>query len=213
MTKPDSSPKPNSKLKHPGTRSGRRAPAPTPLAHHRLRALGFISPKHTWMTGNLGRELGAINHETLEACGEPVTCASGYELLCSYNWARPRQRTPPRDPDPDAQARWRAMPRVPQIFVPGEAPRLVPRRLPFITGGPSSWYWQRRLANYRDVNVAMLPRCPFEPLFRAVGFMRPGFRFDEVDVVVNRSSLSALLRIGEWVAVLTVFIPKPKSCF
>lgn len=36
-------------------------------------------------------------------------------------------------------------------------------------------------------------RFPFEPLFRATSMMRPEFRFDNVDVVVNRNSLRKLM--------------------
>lgn len=206
MTQPKSKPVPKTKPKGklPKIRPGPRDPALTPLAQRRLRLLGFTSPRHDWMTRNLGRELASLNHDTLDPFDGAVTCASGFELVCSYNWARPRPRTPPRDPDPGARARWRAMPTDPLIFVPGEAPRLVPRRIPYVSGGPARR--RERLANYRDVNQAMAPRWPFEPLFRAVGVMRPGFRFDEVDAVLNRNTLKALLKIGESAAVSCQFI-------
>ncbi|KAJ4413026.1 hypothetical protein N0V82_008614 [Gnomoniopsis sp. IMI 355080] len=126
------------------------------------------------MASNLGKELGFITYEMLEPCGTAVTSAGGFELLGSYNW---RRRTTRKQP--------------PQIFVPGEAPGLVPHKLPLVT---------RLVAkgkNFRDVNAALMPAFPFEPMFRAVGLMRPGFKFDDVDLVTNRSSLHHLLRLAD----------------
>lgn len=145
---------------------------PSHLVQRRIEALGF-TPRHGWLTSNLGKELGAIKHEQLEPCGTPVTSAGGFELLCSYNW---RIRTS-----------WRQKP---EIYVPGEAPRLELRKLPLVTRLTA------KRKSYRDVNSAELPQSPFEPMFRAVGVMRPGYNFDDVDVVINRSSLQHLLRLG-----------------
>ncbi len=44
-----------------------------------------------------------------------------------------------------------------------------------------------------DQNASRLPRYPFQPLFRATASMTPEFRFDDVDIVVNRNSLRKLL--------------------
>lgn len=153
---------------------------PTHLVRRRLRELGFAK-KHEWLAGNLGKELGSINHELLEPCDAPVTSAGGFELLGSYNWRRRSRNTQP------------------EIFVPGEAPGLVPHKLPLVTGVAA----QARC--FRDVNAALLPAFPFEPMFRAVGVMRPGFRFDDVDLVANRSSLHHLLRLGVYSTTLIAF--------
>lgn len=144
---------------------------PSHLVQRRLRALGFAE-KHEWMAGNLGRELGFISYEMLEPCGTPVTSAGGFELLGSYNWRRRTKKEPP------------------QIFVPGEAPALVPHKLPIVTRTFA------RGKSFRDVNAALMPAFPFEPMFRAVEVMRPGFKFNDVDLVINRSSLHHLLRLG-----------------
>lgn len=146
---------------------------PPYMVERRLLALG-IAKKHAWITKNTGRELGAIAADDLTPCREPVTSASGFELLGSYNWRfkRPQARL------------------APHIFVPGEAPRVVPHRLPHVTRV------KPRGRNFRDVNAAYMPCWPFEPMFSAVGVMRPDFRFDDVDMVINRSSLSHLLRFG-----------------
>lgn len=47
-----------------------------------------------------------------------------------------------------------------------------------------------------DQNAARSPEYPFEPLFRAAAFMNPSFRFDHVDVLVNRNSLRKLLDLS-----------------
>lgn len=151
---------------------GPRGFRPSHLVRRRLRALGF-GEQHEWMAGNLGKELGFITYEMLEPCGTAVTSEGGFELLGSYNWRRRTTREQP-----------------PQIFVPGEAPWIVPHKLPLVT---------RLVAKgktFRDVNAALMPAFPFEPMFRAVGVMRPGFKFDDVDLVINRSSLHHLLRLG-----------------
>ncbi|KAI8278781.1 geranylgeranyl pyrophosphate synthetase [Colletotrichum sp. SAR11_57] len=44
-----------------------------------------------------------------------------------------------------------------------------------------------------DQNAARVPEFPFAPLFRATTSMNPSFRFDDVDILVNRNSLRKLL--------------------
>lgn len=151
---------------------------PTHLVQRRLRALGF-SKRHEWLTSNLGKELGLINYQLIKPCGTPVTSAGGFELLCSYNW---RRRTHKQQQ--------------PHIFVPGEAPGLVPHKLPLVTSVFSKG------KSFRDVNAALMPAFPFEPMFRAAGVMRPGCKFDDVDLVINRSSLNHLLRLGVYFSLL-----------
>ncbi|KAJ4386863.1 hypothetical protein N0V93_009761 [Gnomoniopsis smithogilvyi] len=151
---------------------GPRGFRPSHLVQRRLRALGFAK-KHEWLARNLGKEIGFVTYEMLEPCGTPVTSTGAFELLGSYNWRRRTKQEPP------------------QIFVPGEAPGLVPHKLPLKT---------RLVAkgkSFRDVNAALMPAFPFEPMFRAVGVMRPGFKFDDVDLVINRSSLHHLLRLAD----------------
>ncbi|KAK2054167.1 hypothetical protein LY76DRAFT_523053, partial [Colletotrichum caudatum] len=42
-------------------------------------------------------------------------------------------------------------------------------------------------------DVSRVPEYPFAPLFRATASMNPSFRFDDVDILVNRNSLRKLL--------------------
>ena len=46
---------------------------------------------------------------------------------------------------------------------------------------------------FRDPNAARMPKAPFKPLFKAAASMNPAFRFDDVDVLVDRTSLCRLL--------------------
>ncbi|KDN60491.1 hypothetical protein CSUB01_11571 [Colletotrichum sublineola] len=48
-------------------------------------------------------------------------------------------------------------------------------------------------AYFVDQNAERVPEFPFEPLFRATATMNQSFRFDDVDVLVNRNSLRKLL--------------------
>lgn len=177
------------------SRSRSRKLVLSPLARRRLRAMGFVDDKHDWMMHGIGKELGTVNHEVLAPCSEPVTSASGFELVCSYNWiVRGDQGQPLRIRAPA----WSGQPR-PQIVVPGQAARLIPHRLPLRTSHHS------RGQTFRDANVARSPRWPFEPMFRAAEVMRPDFKFDDVDVVINRNSLSILLKMGACLAQDWVF--------
>ncbi|KAK0368367.1 hypothetical protein CLIM01_14274 [Colletotrichum limetticola] len=66
-------------------------------------------------------------------------------------------------------------------------------------GGPAGYITLPRAvpkdegAYFVDQNTAQIPRFPFEPLFRATISMNPSFRFDDVDILVNRNSLRRLL--------------------
>lgn len=157
---------------------------PAHLVQRRIESLGF-EPKHEWLATNLGKELGTIDHETLPPCGTQVTSQGGFELLCSYNWHR--------------RTSWRAQP---EIHVPGEAPGLRLQKVPLKTRLMGMGKGKKpKKKSYRDVNSAQSPLSPFEPMFRAVGVMRPAYRFDDVDVVVNRSSLHHLLRLGRLISL------------
>ncbi|KAG6367767.1 hypothetical protein INS49_001962 [Diaporthe citri] len=53
---------------------------------------------------------------------------------------------------------------------------------------------QSKTEHHRDANIAQMPLYPFEPMFQSLSVLNPGFRFDGVDLVINRNSLSHLLR-------------------
>lgn len=87
------------------TFTGRRL---TPLVRRRLQNQGHDGIKNGWMMLNMGRELGSIEHQALEPCGEQVTSASPFDFLCSYSWKGTARGTKGIDS------------RQLQIYVPGE---------------------------------------------------------------------------------------------
>lgn len=129
------------------------------------------------MIPNVGRELTGIRHEALGPCGEHVTSASGFDLLCSYSWKEKTRGGELGRSEP------------PQIYVPGEAPALVLHELPFVAR-------KTRTIHFRDANVARMPRYPFEPMFQSMSVMNPRASFDHVHLVINRNSLTHLLRFA-----------------
>jgi hypothetical protein len=65
---------------------------------------------------------------------------------------------------------------------------VIPLKLPFAVAKRS------RMKHYRDANIARMPLYPFEPMFQSMSILNPGFRFDNIDLIVNRNSLRHLLR-------------------
>lgn len=65
---------------------------------------------------------------------------------------------------------------------------VAPLKLPLVVGKRS------RMKHYRDANIARMPSCPFEPMFQSMSVLNPGFRFNNIDLIVNRNSLRHLLR-------------------
>lgn len=64
----------------------------------------------------------------------------------------------------------------------------IPHELPFVVTSRS------KTVHHRDANIARMPLYPFEPMFQSLSVLNPGFRFDDVDLIINRNSLSHLLR-------------------
>ncbi|EFX02251.1 geranylgeranyl pyrophosphate synthetase [Grosmannia clavigera kw1407] len=107
----------------------------------------------------------SIKPAQLNPAATPVTSTSRTELVCSYNWLKGDK-----------------LAIVAPGFAPAWKPPPMPSTLPPDTGSFSI-----------DHNGARMPRFPFEPLFRAATIVNPSFRFDEVDIVINRNSLRKLL--------------------
>ncbi|KAL1849952.1 hypothetical protein Daus18300_013086 [Diaporthe australafricana] len=147
------------------------------LVRRRLRHAGLGEKKKAWLARNLGKELGHIHSQSLEPCEGSVTSASGFDLLCSYSW----RVEPKKEPGKHSSG--------PQIYVPGEAHVLIPHKLPLAVT-------RRALSGmkfYRDANTARMRSYPFEPMFQSMSVLNPGFRFDGVDLIINRGSLRHLL--------------------
>ncbi|PHH87038.1 hypothetical protein CDD83_9397 [Cordyceps sp. RAO-2017] len=129
------------------------------------------SGRHASYTGWIWRDVRSrkaiqtISHATVEPSDTPVFSALSCDLLCSYNWQTCKDAT---------------------VVIPGFAPVWQDNPLPITLPKDKGSY-------FVDQNASRMPQFPFEPLFRATAAMKPGFRFDDVDIVVNRNSLRKLL--------------------
>lgn len=70
---------------------------------------------------------------------------------------------------------------------------VIPHKLPFVVTSRS------KTKHHRDANVARMPLYPFEPMFQSLSVLNPVFRFDGVDLIINRNSLHHLLRFAHGV--------------
>lgn len=146
----------------------------------RLKAKGF-DVDTLWMASRLGDALGAIHSQTLDPCDQPVTSTTDFEFLCSYTWGAPSLR----------EERSKGLPYT--ICVPGDAPRMVYHSLP----QPFHAIKSDKAITYRDANLGRLKRGPWRPMFRALQIMRPGYKLDDVDIIINRNVLQSLLRFAK----------------
>nr|POE56434.1 hypothetical protein CFP56_33406 [Quercus suber] len=125
----------------------------------------FCEPKERWLFRGVGGRVETIDVSTLRIGDTLVSSRDEPALICSYNWADRK---------------------IPTIFVPGGAPlwasQALPKTIPHDSG-----------KHFIDQNGSRMPEYPFEAMFRAVDTMRPEYRFDQIDVIVNRNSLRKLL--------------------
>jgi hypothetical protein len=105
-----------------------------------------------------------IAHEHLQQTAIPVTSSEGYEILCSYSWKHTEQ---------------------PTIYAPGTPAKFTPSDLPIQIEADTG-------RHYRDQHTRRVPLYQFEPIFQALAVMNPDLRFNDVDIVANRSSLQSL---------------------
>ncbi|KAK2755638.1 hypothetical protein CKAH01_17307 [Colletotrichum kahawae] len=130
------------------------------------------SSKHhreAWLWKDVNRKvLCSIGHSTLIPSTTLVSSEPGHELVCSYNWAV--------GPDENIH-----IPGFAAVFQNVDLPVAVPKD---------------RGTFFVDQNAARVPEFPFAPLFRATASMNPTFRFDDVDILVNRNSLRKLLDVS-----------------
>ncbi|KAK1498164.1 hypothetical protein CABS01_17033, partial [Colletotrichum abscissum] len=97
----------------------------------------------------------------VEPSDSMVSSATGYDLVCSYNWKASQDL---------------------KIQIPGFAAVLQEVSLPITVPGDQA-------TRSMNGSTARIPEYSCEPLFRATASMNPSFRFDEVDILVNRNSL------------------------
>lgn len=65
---------------------------------------------------------------------------------------------------------------------------VIPHKLPLVVTGRST------ARHERDANIARMPSYPFEPMFQSMSVLNPHFRFDGIDLIINRNSLHHLFR-------------------
>lgn len=127
-----------------------------------------LERSEAWMLRQLTRQLVAIHADAVKPCNQPVTGTTDFDFLCSYTWGQ------------DA------------ICVPGDAPHLALRDLPVVMRPRDG----QTLVHYRDANLALSPDGPWRPMFHALDIMQPGLKLDDVDIIINRNVLQALLTFG-----------------
>ncbi|KAF7559945.1 hypothetical protein G7046_g4215 [Stylonectria norvegica] len=124
-----------------------------------------IPKKDWWLFMDAGDILKTIRSTDISPSQTAVTSSSGYDMLCSYNWVNLQK---------------------PTVYVPGNPPHYVNMPLPMRLLRDEG-------IHFIDQNSFKLPKYPFEVVFRAIEIMSPSFKFDDVDVVINRNSLRKLL--------------------
>ncbi|KAK2049097.1 hypothetical protein LZ31DRAFT_489347 [Colletotrichum somersetense] len=124
--------------------------------------------QRAWLWKQIRRPTDPV-HTIVQSAIVPSTTAvsseAGYQLVCSYNWQRGKPR---------------------KIQVPGYAAVCHDISLP-LTLPPDKGIF------FSDQNTELLPRHPFEPMFRAAVAMNPDVSFDSIDIITNRNSLRKLL--------------------
>ncbi|KPM40834.1 hypothetical protein AK830_g5718 [Neonectria ditissima] len=124
-----------------------------------------MTKKTDWLFKGAGRKLATIQSSEVQPSPTAVTSSGGYNLVCSYNWLETND---------------------PTVYVPGDPPRYVPRILPIQVARDSG-------RHFIDQNSFRLPQYPFEVVFRAMEVMNPTYKFNDVDVLINRNTLRKLL--------------------
>ncbi|KAK2014528.1 hypothetical protein LZ32DRAFT_603259 [Colletotrichum eremochloae] len=127
------------------------------------------SKKKAWLWNRAPKPAELVHtilHSALVPSTTAVSSETGYQLVGSYNWQAEKPLT---------------------IQVPGHAAIWKDLRFP-LTLPPD------RGTHFRDINTARLPKHPFEPMLRAAASMNPHASFDDIDIIVNRSSLQKLLK-------------------
>ncbi|KAI4709330.1 hypothetical protein J4E89_006079 [Alternaria sp. Ai002NY15] len=135
----------------------------------------FSKPKgdgwysHMYANVNADKIVWQGTYEDIYPSSEGVSSTEGYALLCSYSFMDEVMST---------------------ISVPGSPPmfkRPNPRDFP-LKIAPDSGY------HYSDEHAERAPQQQYEPAFQAIATMNPDIRFNDVDVVSNRTTMLNLMK-------------------
>ena len=118
-----------------------------------------------------GEVVKTISLDTIQPVQETVSWDQNPELLCCYNW---QASTDGKN----------------TIFVPGEPAKWHPRPLPYSLERDSGY-------SFADYNYARRPKNPYSPMFAALRVMRPGYTFNDIDVLADRNNLRTLLEFTQ----------------
>ncbi|KAF0330603.1 geranylgeranyl pyrophosphate synthetase [Colletotrichum asianum] len=122
-----------------------------------------INEKDIWLYWNTVQRAGSLDlHSIQNTAFQPISCASGFDVVTSYNWLNEDT-----------------------ILVPGGAPAMIDPQLPLQIERDNGTF-------HIDINASMNPPMPFEPMFRAIAASASPPMFNSIDVVVNRNSLRQL---------------------
>jgi hypothetical protein len=174
---------------------------------------------NSWMFENANQERVVVQFvlDDIQESTNEVTHKSGYELLCSYSWKNtdttsiygPSVIYVPGTP-PAFDAREFATPTP-------HSPDTSDIQFDSSTGRYWTWVDPQSVAtpsprqpatesfhgiqlapdagrHWVDQHAARAPTHQFEPIFQSLSVLSPAIRFDDIDIVVNRSSLQMLLR-------------------
>jgi hypothetical protein len=164
------------------TPNGDEAAAEEQIEEQTDAALTKKERDNSWMLSNAnGKQV--VLHMTpndIQQSTNQVTSKEASELLCSYSW---KQTETPTIYVPGSPSRF-LQPTFDTMGDENGTERIKGIQLPSDTG-----------LHWIDQHAERVPQHQFEPVFQALSVMNPSVRFDNVDIVVNRSSLQLLLRL------------------
>ncbi|KAF1918951.1 hypothetical protein BDU57DRAFT_430973, partial [Ampelomyces quisqualis] len=126
-----------------------------------------------WMLANANedRVVLSLTTDDVQQSSNDVTMKKGYEVIASYSWKQTD---------------------LPTIYVPGTPSAFNGQDVAAFEGiqldPDNGQYWL-------DQHAERVPAHQFEPMFQALSLLNPDMRFDDIDVVVNRSTLQQLLKV------------------
>jgi len=135
----------------------------------------FSKPKgeewylHMYANANADKIVWQGTYEDIYPSSDDISSVEGYALICSYSFMDEAKST---------------------ISVPGSPPvfkRPNPRDFP-LKIAPDSGY------HFSDEHADRAPQQQYEPAFQAIAMMNPDIRFNEVDVVINRTTMLTLMK-------------------
>ncbi|KAE8831401.1 hypothetical protein PTNB73_09059 [Pyrenophora teres f. teres] len=132
---------------------------------------------YAWIYTNAdeAKVLWEVASNEIEPTEAEISSNGGYSLLSSYSFM-----------DTD----------VPTVSVPGSPPVLVlpkPEAFPLVIASDNGTF-------FMDEHTEHAPKHQYEPAFQAIVVMNPSIRFNDIDIVTNRTTILLLLRFVKGVS-------------